>query len=37
MVDGMPKYVSALGAGNAKENWRENKRSGGVIIDIDKK
>jgi uncharacterized protein (TIGR03032 family) len=36
MVDGVPKYVSALGAGDSKENWRENKRSGGVIIDIDK-
>jgi len=36
MMDGEPKYVSALGSGNAKENWRENKRDGGVIIDIQK-
>ncbi len=29
-----PKYASALGMTDTKEGWRENKASGGIIIDI---
>tara|TARA_R110002049_G_scaffold285698_4_gene467078 strand:- start:242494 stop:243696 length:1203 start_codon:yes stop_codon:yes gene_type:complete len=35
MVDGKPKYVTALGTSNAKRGWRDNKSSGGVLIDVD--
>ncbi len=29
-----PKYATALGESNTKEGWRENKASGGVLIDV---
>ncbi len=35
MVDGKPKYVTALGKTDIKGGWRENKRDGGILIDID--
>ncbi len=35
MIDGKPKYVTALGDTDTKGGWRENKRDGGIIIDID--
>jgi uncharacterized protein (TIGR03032 family) len=35
MVKGKPKYVSALGTANTPGSWRDEKASGGVIIDID--
>ena len=35
MVDGRPKYVTALGATDAAAGWRENKAHGGVLIDLD--
>src|SRR5262245_7130012 len=31
MVDGQPKYVTALGEANAVGGWRPNKASGGVL------
>jgi uncharacterized protein (TIGR03032 family) len=34
-VDGKPKYVTALGTADVPGGWRENKPSGGVIIDMD--
>lgn len=34
MVDGKPKYVTALGETNAPTGWRDNKRNGGIIIDV---
>ena len=34
LVDNRPKYVTALGATDAAGAWRENKASGGVVIDI---
>ncbi len=37
MVDGEPKYVTALGESNNKEGWRENKLSGGVIMEVPSK
>jgi len=35
IVDGRPRYVTALGASNAPQGWRDNKRDGGVLIDVD--
>jgi uncharacterized protein (TIGR03032 family) len=35
MVDGQPKYVTALGEANAMGGWRPNKASGGVLMDVD--
>lgn len=35
MVDGRPKYVSALGKSDTVQGWRENITGGGVIIDVD--
>jgi len=34
MVDGLPRYVTALGETNTKEGWRINKKTGGIVIDI---
>jgi uncharacterized protein (TIGR03032 family) len=34
MVDGRPKYVTALGETDTAGGWRENKARGGVLIDI---
>ena len=34
MVDGRPRYVTALGETDKPGGWRENKKSGGVLIDI---
>jgi uncharacterized protein (TIGR03032 family) len=35
LVDGIPKYVTALGTADTPQGWRENKADGGVIIDIE--
>ena len=35
MVDGRPRYVTALGETNTPGGWRENKAKGGLLIDID--
>lgn len=34
MVDGQPKFVSAMGATNEARGWRENKARGGILIDV---
>jgi len=34
IVDGVPRYVTALGATNEAEGWRANKVQGGVVLDI---
>lgn len=34
MQDGQPKYVTALGQTDTPGGWRENKKSGGVLIDV---
>jgi hypothetical protein len=34
MVDGEPKYVTALGETNAMAGWRPNKAKGGVLMDV---
>lgn len=33
--DGKLRYVTALGETNEPGGWRENKRDGGILIDID--
>ncbi|MEN8260240.1 MAG: TIGR03032 family protein [Pseudomonadota bacterium] len=35
MVDGRPKYVTALGQADTPGGWRANKASGGVLMDIE--
>jgi uncharacterized protein (TIGR03032 family) len=35
MVDGKPKYVTALGETNTMGGWRPNKARGGVLMDVD--
>ncbi|HVX59709.1 MAG TPA: TIGR03032 family protein [Pirellulales bacterium] len=34
MVDGQPRYVTALGATDVRDGWRPNKAHGGCVIDI---
>ncbi|MGH8502199.1 MAG: TIGR03032 family protein [Gammaproteobacteria bacterium] len=36
MVDGRPKYVTALGATDTAGGWRENKADGGILMDVDR-
>lgn len=33
--EGRIRYVTALGETNAPAGWRDNKRNGGVVIDVD--
>jgi uncharacterized protein (TIGR03032 family) len=35
MVDGKPKYVTALGETNEMGGWRPNKAKGGLVMDVD--
>jgi uncharacterized protein (TIGR03032 family) len=35
MVDGNPKYVTALGETNEPAGWRPNKARGGILMDVD--
>lgn len=35
MVNGRPKYVTALGHSDSKGGWRDNKASGGLLMDVD--
>ncbi len=35
MVDGKPKYVTALGTTDAPGAWRATKATGGVVIDVE--
>jgi uncharacterized protein (TIGR03032 family) len=35
MVDGKPKYVTALGATDTPAGWRANKAKGGLLMDVD--
>ena len=34
MVDGQPEYVTAFGEVDTFEGWRENKVSGGIVMDV---
>jgi uncharacterized protein (TIGR03032 family) len=35
MVNGLPKYVTALGETDQNESWRENKAYGGLLMDVE--
>jgi hypothetical protein len=35
LVDGRPRWVTALGETDTAGGWRENKKNGGILIDID--
>ena len=35
MKDGLPKYVTALGKSDKPGGWRDNKLSGGILMDVD--
>jgi uncharacterized protein (TIGR03032 family) len=35
MVDGRPKYVTALGTTDTPGGWRANKAGGGILMDLD--
>ena len=35
LVEGRPKYVTALGETDSAGGWRANKRSGGILMDIE--
>ncbi len=35
LLDGRPRWATALGATDTGGGWRENKKSGGILIDID--
>ncbi len=34
LVDGQPKYVTALGETDSPGGWRENKANGGILMDV---
>ena len=35
LINGQPKYVTALGETDNEKGWRENKAKGGVLMDIE--
>ncbi len=35
MIEGRPKYVTALGQSDEAGGWRDNKAAGGVLLDVD--
>jgi uncharacterized protein (TIGR03032 family) len=35
MVEGRPRYITALGETDAPAGWRENKASGGIVMDVE--
>ena len=35
VVDGAPRYVTALGESDDAGGWRENKATGGILIDVE--
>jgi uncharacterized protein (TIGR03032 family) len=36
VIDGRPRYVTALGETDTAGGWRKNKRDGGILIDVDR-
>lgn len=34
MVGGQPRYVTAMGQTNERQGWRDNKVSGGVVLEV---
>ncbi len=35
MQNGKPKFVTALGSSDVSRGWRENKTSGGIVMDVE--
>lgn len=35
IVDGKPKYVTALGSTDTAGGWRDNKAGGGIVMDVE--
>jgi len=35
MADGRPKYVTAVSRSDVNEGWRDRRRDGGIVIDVD--
>lgn len=35
MIDGKPKYVTALGTTDTHQGWRENIVNGGILMDVE--
>lgn len=35
MKDGLPKYMTAVAESDGPDGWREHRRTGGIVIDID--
>ena len=35
MKNGMPAYVTAVANSNVADGWREHRRDGGIVIDVD--
>jgi uncharacterized protein (TIGR03032 family) len=35
LMDGRPRWVTALGETDTAGGWRENKKNGGILIDMD--
>jgi uncharacterized protein (TIGR03032 family) len=35
MTDGRPRYVTAVSASDAADGWRDHRRDGGVVIDVE--
>jgi uncharacterized protein (TIGR03032 family) len=35
LVDGRPRWATALGETDSPGGWRENKKSGGILIDVE--
>ena len=35
LVDGKPRWVTALGETNTAGGWRDNKKDGGILIDLE--
>lgn len=34
MIDGRPRFVTALGMSDVRDGWRESKAAGGVLLDV---
>jgi uncharacterized protein (TIGR03032 family) len=35
MADGKPRFVTALGATDTPQGWRQNKKDGGLLLDVE--
>ena len=34
LLEGQPRYVTCLGTGDTPESWRDNRLSGGAVVDV---